>query len=239
MSSTHRFRAHNDHNYQFYCVGFCKPNVLTVHEFYCVTCTLENIEALVKATIFSTIMLTMAMDRSKSRTLKTKSHLFITSQAIFLNPPALWITNCLCHISKKKMDMILSSVKLKFVLISLSDIKTFSKTPAQSIDKVRKTILPIKSLKHNKAWKCGSFINSIDYLSHLICSELLKIEFYKTDETCGIRCQSNQSYLRFVLSLCKVFKLLVPHLTQIAASFKQQLMKTYLKTFVPLGSKKL
>lgn len=82
-------------------------------------------------------------------------------------------------------------------------------------------------------------IGTIDYLRHVIRSQILEETSHMTNAICGLQHPTNLTELCSFLGLCNIFLLFVPNLARMAVLLNAKLQKDKPKIFGPFNNEEL
>lgn len=126
----------------------------------------------------------------------------------------------------RAVDVTLSKVTWKYVLVYSVNIFIFSKTPEEHIEHTamllqvfRDTGIVLKPLK------CAFLTNRIDYLGLIICPGWLEVAIHTADIIHGRATSTTATEPGPSLVLCNVFRRLVPNFARIVSFLSRRLQK--------------
>lgn len=133
---------------------------------------------------------------------------------------------------QRAIDIILSSVHFKSVIVYLENIIVFSKNIDEHMDNLE-TVL---SLLQNagltiKLNKCFFMHESIEYLGNIVRQKELLVEPKTIDAVQRMKAPENKTQIRSFIGLCNVYRRLVKDFASIAALLNKQLKKTTSEEF--------
>lgn len=127
---------------------------------------------------------------------------------------------------KRAMDIILSSVRFKSVLVYLADIIVFSKNIKEHLDNLETVLSSLQNAGMTiKINKCFFLHDLMEYLSHIVKPKELSVAPKTIDAVREITAPRNKTQLRSFLGLCDVYRHFVQGFASVAAPLNKQLKK--------------
>ena len=209
-----------------FCVDYRKLNSITVRDSYPMPRMDECIDSLGSATIFSTLdcnsgywqLPVEEKDRDKTTfTCHAGSYKFLRLPFGLRNAPATF---------QRAMDVILSRVRWKSVLVYLDDIIVFSRGVSEHLEHLERVLALLKEAGATlRLDKCSFFQKQVKYLGHIIRPGRLAI-YGKNLEALGRALPpKNKTQVRSFLGMCNVYRRFIRDFTRIAHPLNQKVRK--------------
>ena len=209
-----------------FCVDYRKLNSITVRDSYPMPRMDECIDSLGSATVFTTLdcnsgywqLPVATKDQDKTTfTCHAGSYKFLRLPFGLRNAPATF---------QRAMDIILSKVRWKYVLVYLDDIIVFSNGNDEHL---RHLAVVLRILREAGATlrlaKCEFFKREVRYLGHVIRPGKLAIYGRNLEAISKALPPKNKTQLRSFLGMCNVYRRFVKGFTRIAHPLTQKVCK--------------
>ena len=209
-----------------FCVDYRKLNAVTVRDSYPMPRMDECIDSLGSATVFTTLdcnsgywQLPVAEeDQDKTTfTCHAGSYKFLRLPFGLRNAPATF---------QRAMDIILSRVRWKYVLVYLDDIIIFSRGVEQHLRHLESVLKLLEAAGATlRIPKCEFFKLQVKYLGHIIRPGRLSIYGRNLEAITKALPPRNKTQVRAFLGMCNVYRRFVHGFTRIAHPLTQKVRK--------------
>ena len=209
-----------------FCVDYRKLNSITVRDSYPMPRMDECIDSLGSATIFSTLdcnsgywQLPVAeKDQAKTTfTCHSGSFKFVRLPFGLRNAPATF---------QRAMDIILSRVRWKSVLVYLDDIIVFSREESEHLRHLEQVLALLQEAGATlRLAKCSFFQKQVKYLGHIIRPGRLAIYGKNLEALEKALPPKNKTQVRSFLGMCNVYRRFIRDFTRIAHPLNQKVRK--------------
>ena len=200
-----------------FCVDYRKLNSITVRDSYPMPRMDECIDSLGSATVFSTLdcnsgywQLPVAKeDQDKTTfTCHAGSYKFLRLPFGLRNAPATF---------QRAMDIILSKVRWKYVLVYLDDIIVFSDSDQKHLRHLENVLKMLREAGATlRLSKCDFFKREVKYLGHIVRPGKLAIYGKNLEAITKVLHPKNKTQMRSFLGMCNVYRRFVKGYTRIA-----------------------
>ena len=218
-----------------FCVDYRKLNSITVRDSYPMPRMDECIDSLGSATIFSTLdcnsgywqLPVEKQDQAKTTfTCHAGSYKFLRLPFGLRNAPATF---------QRAMDIILSRVRWKSVLVYLDDIIVFSQGVSQHLKHLETVLSLLKEAGITlRLQKCSFFQKQVKYLGHIIRPGRLAIHGKSLEALEKALPPKNKTQVRSFLGMCNVYRRFIRDFTRIARPLNQKVRKDAPQTWETL-----
>ena len=209
-----------------FCVDYRKLNSITVRDSYPMPRMDECIDSLGSATIFSTLDCNSGYwqlpveERDQDKTTFTchaGSFKFLRLPFGLRNAPATF---------QRAMDIILSRVRWKSVLVYLDDIIVFSRGVNEHLRHLERVLALLQEAGATlRLAKCSFFQRQVKYLGHIIRPGRLAIHGKNLEALAKALPPKNKTQVRSFLGMCNVYRRFIRDFTRIAHPLNQKIRK--------------
>ena len=223
-----------------FCVDYRKLNAITVRDSYPMPRMDECIDSLGSAKVFSTLdcnsgywQLPVAEeDQDKTTfTCHAGSYKFLRLPFGLRNAPATF---------QRAMDIILSRVRWKFVLVYLDDIIIFSRDVDEHLRHLESVLKLLQEAGATlRLPKCHFFKEQVKYLGHILRPGKLAIYGRNLEAINKAIPPKTKTQVRSFLGMCNVYRRFVRGYTKIAHPLNQMVRKEQPETWDMLAPKEL
>lgn len=223
-----------------FCVDYRKLNALTVKDTYPLPRMDECLDSLGEATVFSTLdcnsgywQIPIAPDDQDKTTFTCHSGTYRFTRMPFglCNAPATF---------QRAVDILLMRYRWKTCLVYIDDVIIFSRSAEDHLRHVDEVLQVLRSsgmtLRLNK---CHFFVNTVDYLGHVIRPGLLQVAQKNIEAIDKAIPPRTPTQVRSFLGLCNVYRRFVPRFAHIAAPLTQLTAKDAPSDLSPLTDEQL
>ena len=223
-----------------FCVDYRKLNSITIRDSYPMPRMDECIDSLGSATVFSTLdcnsgywQLPVAeQDQDKTTfTCHAGTYKFLRLPFGLRNAPATF---------QRAMDIILSKVRWKYVLVYLDDIIVFSNGEKQHLQHLETVLKMLREAGATlRLAKCDFFKREVTYLGHVIRPGKLAIYGKNLEAITKALPPMNKTQVRSFLGMCNVYRRFVQGYTRIAHPLTQKICKDQPESWDTLAEEEL
>lgn len=160
------------------------------------------------------------------------------------NPGRYWFTKMRFELKnapatfQRVMDVIPAFILWHFDLVYLYDIVVISKSPVNHIEQIRHMLRVLyKAGTKLKLNKCKFFVETIDYLSHIVRFSRIELAERTMDAITKLKNPTTQMEPNFFLGLCNAFSRFLPSFVRLTAPLDKTLRKYQPQTFGPFDEK--
>ena len=223
-----------------FCVDYRKLNNITVRDSYPMPRMDECIDSLGSATVFSTLdcnsgywQLPVAnKDQDKTTfTCHAGSYKFLRLPFGLRNAPATF---------QRAMDIILSKVRWKYVLVYLDDIIVFSDNVQKHLRHLESVFRMLKGAGATlRLEKCDFFKREVKYLGHILRPGKLAIYGKNLEAITKALPPKNKTQTRSFLGMCNVYRRFVKGYTLVARPLTLKTVKDHPESWDSLSKEEM